>query len=388
MWAHTALLLAVLITSMGGLFLSPERVAAEDWITGDSLETRLSRSLSLTWHGRQLRDGLDSLADSQQIAIFLDRRVDPNQEIELTVRDEPLQAALVKTATAAGASVSRLGDVIYIGPPDTANKLRTLAHLRRERIKKLPEARRRKFLQRHSLKWPRLGTPQDALAKIEATYGIEAVSDTRLPHDLWPKVSLPPLDLADQLTLVTATFGQTFEVSASGERWRLAEIPAEVTIDKTYTVPRGVKDLPKEVKDVIGDAHAEITNGRLHIRGTIENHERIMAAVRSLNQDKSNQTAKKKVLAGANASESIDDKRVTLRVSEARLSALFNHVEDQLGLTVSVDPAVAERNISLDTRVSVDVSEATVDEFFAALLKETGLTFQREGRAVNIAPAE
>ena len=66
------------------------------WKTGPQFRQQLDAKLSLTWSERQLREGLANLSQSTGIAIFLDRRIDPNQPIELSASEEPLQLVLAK----------------------------------------------------------------------------------------------------------------------------------------------------------------------------------------------------------------------------------------------------------------------------------------------------
>jgi hypothetical protein len=64
------------------------------WKTGPALRKQLDASVGVTWPERPLRDGLTSLSRNTGVCIFLDRRIDPDQTVELTVRDESVQRVL------------------------------------------------------------------------------------------------------------------------------------------------------------------------------------------------------------------------------------------------------------------------------------------------------
>ena len=77
--------------------------------------------------------------DDQSVAIFLDRRIDPGTPITLTVRDRPVEELLSEIAKGAGAEMTTLGPVVYLGPSQTTSQLATLAALRRMRVSPLSE---------------------------------------------------------------------------------------------------------------------------------------------------------------------------------------------------------------------------------------------------------
>ena len=92
-----------------------------------ALDRALEQPLGITWHARGLRDGLARLSQETGVAIFLDRRIDPDQELTLQKAPTPLETLLGEIAAAAKAQTSRIGAVIYVGPPETVEQLATVA---------------------------------------------------------------------------------------------------------------------------------------------------------------------------------------------------------------------------------------------------------------------
>ncbi|MBN1910167.1 MAG: STN domain-containing protein, partial [Pirellulales bacterium] len=79
----------------------------------------------------------------------------------------------------------------------------------------------------------------------------------------------------------------------------------------------------------------------------------------------------------------------TVTVRKERLSVVLRKVTQQTGLELKINQAVLRRaGISLDQRVSVDLTNVSVDELLKALLSQAGLTFQREGKVVTVRPAD
>lgn len=312
-----------------------------NWLTGRDLDQRLDRSVSVTFSGRELRNGLSSLATQQKVAIWIDRRVDPHQKIDLAIRDLPLGETIQELARHVDLSSTRLGPVIYVGPITTAEKLATVVQRQRAQIKNLPGPRRKVLLARRPLAWHERATPQQVLAQIGDGFQIAAIDVDKLPHDLWPANSLPPLDLAEQLTLVTAGFDRAFRINRKGTKWRLEPMPEDISDAAKKKTPAASQRSPA-----------------------------------SRQQDK-------------DTDETIPDrKRITLRVEDVRLRTLLRSVEQQLSLSIDFDERLQADESTLNQRVSVDATDATIDEFVAAVLQDTGLSHRREGRKIRISPAK
>src|SRR5437868_8034533 len=137
--SHNRLIWAALV----GLLLASRGVSAEQpvaWKTGAVFNRQLREivpSPGVTLRGSALRDGLDRLSRAYGVAAFLDRRIDPDQHIDFTARDIPLESLWLQIAAAAHAETAVIGSVVYIGPHDTAALLPTTAAMRRQDITRL-----------------------------------------------------------------------------------------------------------------------------------------------------------------------------------------------------------------------------------------------------------
>src|SRR6186713_1086691 len=81
---------------LGGAVCCGQEAVA--WKTGAALRKQLEASVSVTWGERPLREGLVNLTRSTGICIFLDRRIDPDQLVELSVRDQSVEHLLDQLA--------------------------------------------------------------------------------------------------------------------------------------------------------------------------------------------------------------------------------------------------------------------------------------------------
>jgi hypothetical protein len=197
----------------------------------DSVSTTSWKPLSnhCEWGSNPLRKALDSLARSQRVAIFLDRRVDPGQPIDFSVRNETLREVIQRLARSLQLGVSRVGPVVYLGPPETASVLGDIVELRRSEIRRWPTVTSKRLLTVRPVAWHELAEPRELILQLARQSQLEIEGLEHVPHDLWPAVDLPPLDFAEHLSLLLAGFGLTFEVNQTAPRIRLTAMPTTGT---------------------------------------------------------------------------------------------------------------------------------------------------------------
>ena len=119
---------------------------AGEWLTGPELIRHFSDPVDLVWSENPLRDALASLARVQNVAVLLDRRVDPGRKITLSLKQSPLGETLAAIAMAGESSVTLAGPVAYFGPAGPTAKLRTLIFFARRGSAKIAARRREDFL--------------------------------------------------------------------------------------------------------------------------------------------------------------------------------------------------------------------------------------------------
>ena len=64
------------------------------WATGRQLSQTLAQPIDVFWSNNPLRRAMTSLSRAQQVAILIDRRVDPGQRLTLNLQNVPLETIL------------------------------------------------------------------------------------------------------------------------------------------------------------------------------------------------------------------------------------------------------------------------------------------------------
>ncbi len=223
-------LVAVAIWSHAPVFDTVSIAGGVDWATGVAVHEKLVQPINILWSGSPLRNAVENLSHAQRVAILIDRRVDPGQKLDLTIRAQPMEAVLAAIADHCGLGVSQLGNVIYLGPRPVAQRLQAIAAALEKAVRQLPRPAQRKFLDLRPIAWPDLATPRDLLAQLARQNGITIAGLDQVPYDLWAAADLPPLSLIDRLTLIAVQFDLTFKVLGGGTRLESVRIPEDLPV--------------------------------------------------------------------------------------------------------------------------------------------------------------
>jgi len=354
---------------------SPTRAAGvAGLLTGAQFDRQMQQVVGAAWSGVPLREAVRDFCGAQRVAVLLDRRVDPGQEIRLVAADLPLRQGLERIATDRGLGMTLVGPVVYFGPPEVAAKLRTLAALRDEEVRRLPPAAQRKFLLPEPLEWDDFATPRELLERLAQQAGLSLAGLEQVPHDLWAGAELPAISLVDRLTLVAVQFDLTFAVSAKGDAITLVAVPDEVGLVRSYPGGSRPEEVAEKYAALAPDARIKVAGSTVWVKALLEDHERLSGTRRPAPPPDRHPP-------GGPAETRIE----RFRVAEVPVGAVLESVCRRLGLQLAIDEeSLKAAGASLEQRVSVQVEKATVDELLEAIVRHTPLTVRRRGSVVEV----
>jgi hypothetical protein len=345
--------------------------------TGPELAETLTRRVGFEISGDSRRDALQMIAKQFHVALFLDRRIDPDFPITYRTQKTPLGTALEEMVLQFNAAITWLGPIGYVGPASEVRKLQTLRALTHRQLAELPEAAGQRLLQKHRLQWDRLTTPAEIVQSIAGTYQLQWEHPERLPHDLWAGGNFPVTDCATQLTIVLAGFDCTFQFGAAGSSFALKPIPARVTISRAYALEGRERDQAiGRWKRQFPQAEVRREGQRLILTARVEDHWQVDPA------QKPADTPDPK----SPAASSVGRQVYTLRV-EASLEAILTALARQTGLSlVWQRQAIETAGIDVKQVVRLDVNQVPLEALLRELLKPVGLVSIRKGQQLTIAP--
>ena len=106
-----------------------------DWVVyaQESPSLELNKKLSATWKDKELKAALQRLANTQQLAIWLDRRIDPQQKVNLEFKQATLRQLLEEIADRSNLGFCPFGNLLYVGPNTAVQELPLLAKQSKEK---------------------------------------------------------------------------------------------------------------------------------------------------------------------------------------------------------------------------------------------------------------
>jgi len=358
----------------------PVSVFAAEPLAGKPFEAALDQKIGRSWTGQDghiLRNVLRQLADSQRVSIVLDRRIDPTQSIELTLPPTPLRDMVSTLARKVDCGTSIVGNVIYVGPTDSAKKLRTLVELRNaDRTRLTGRNRPAALTQPKTFVWQELDRPRDMLQQVAEKFQIEIDGLDKLPHDLWAATSLPQVTATEALSLLLVQFGSTFEFVPNRAAVRIVPIPERVFVERSHRVLANSPVSHDAARQRFSEVDFEQAEGKLIVRGTVEQQAEIAAWLRTGNQKTTKPTDKP-----------LRDRHFkTLQQKNVALGEIIKTFI-VYGIKIEYDPEqFANGGISLDQKIDIDEKDIYAEKLFRKIFEPRGIEVTIEGETVRLTP--
>ncbi len=126
----------------------------------------LHRIATIHWQRVPLREALGRLHGVFDESVFLDRRIDPGMRVSLDIEASSAEEVVAAIAAQHHLGVGRLGPLVYLGPPGTAERLASVAAARSREVNRLPADWRASLAQKKPVAWPRLSEPRRLVVSL------------------------------------------------------------------------------------------------------------------------------------------------------------------------------------------------------------------------------
>jgi len=329
----------------------------DDWHTGKRLDRFNQAPVSASWADAPLRDVLGSFSASQKVGIFLDRRIDPSQLVNIAAKNVSPERFLWKIAGTQGIGVCRLADIYFFGPPQTTACLPTIW----EQMERQSARQRRTYQVKWERKAPLASSSvviiKPLLEQLANEHHFQIENPEAIPHDVWAPLKLPRTSLGGRVGIILAGFDKWFERSKDGTSIRIVDFPAIKTASlKTETLadPRAIS---KRMKVEFPELKITGTSKRLSASGApLEIAKLRRALVNS-------QTVK---------AVALDANRFNLNTQAPRGSILAT-IAHQLSKKLKFTP---EFQPMMQAEIQLQVKDATLDQLLDETLKGTELRYE------------
>jgi len=412
---------AILLTFIGCLTLLPTARSVGDTtsplFTGVRLRSELQRPINITRPDVPLREIIARLSELHHIAILLDRRIDPDQRIDVQLSQVTLNDGLELLARQVDADAGIVGSTIIIGPGDALDRTRTdivIQVLSLSRSSIIAQQRfNRNVYSSKTIQWDDLQSPSDLVQMIVEEFAFTVPDSTlmfdefdssreqlktipvrrdlilsgidRIPHDLWAAGVMADVTVVEALTLVAAQYDLTCNWNLEATSVRLAPARGRQTIEKRYTVsPQRYKAVKLQLQEeaplanIVSMGPGFTPQGRyMMFAATVGEHERIKAILTGDPDKQQDDTPDQGPL---------QNRTFTLTTERASVIAILRTLESQ-GTNVEYDAdALVAVGIDLSQKVTLSLNKATADEFFQALCEPLGLDYEIDGKTVRLTP--
>ena len=342
--------------------LAQDSVSAPvQWRTGRDFDEFSKSPISVSWQHAALRERLEQFARSQQMAIVLDRRIDANLELDLTVKNVSIEQFLLRVSQAAGIKFCRFGDCYYLGPAANAERLLAINAI----LTSGRQSQQSKFGRKSAIAWPMLSTPQDVLQRWADENNLETQNAELIEHDLMAELNVPAMRLDMRLALLLSQFDLWFRQNKTKQLVTIVEPPQNLTASLRLSGYDVDKLLLDRVRDAAPKCDVAITKGTIKVSGPANELEMARNIV---------------IESFEPPQRDLSDKRFQLNVENKR-GLILSAVSDQLGLELAVED---DCDSILEDVVLLKVKDATVDVLMTAILKGSSCVYEIDGTTLRI----
>ncbi|MCA9042050.1 MAG: hypothetical protein KDA65_16980 [Planctomycetaceae bacterium] len=361
-----------------------EEVTLQQFVTGNKLIQKLEEPLTVSWDHAELRTILQQLSATTDVALVIDRRLDPHFPITLSLANRPFLEILVEVGRQSRAELSVQSNYLYLGPPQAARNLRTVIAQKEEELKEaltgVDSLTRRQMTRRTDLIWDDLTTPLEVIRKISGEYTLKLSDSDQIPHDLLTKCHLPSASLSQQLCTLLIQYDLCYGWDEFGKSFRITPFPEDVSLRQQHRVPKSRRD---QVERELA-SHPELKwnwgkNNQLELIGRVEDHEWLISLLfpkRGGGNSVVNQGVK------------LSLQRFTLKQEGVSVVSVIDELQKS-GIEFQFEPAeFGDRFRERKDKVDLNLQEASPEELCQQLFGKLPVKYEVLRDKIVLQPAE
>ena len=303
------------------------------FLTGKAVAAGMEEMAGWSAEGVSLQSQLENWQTQARIRVIRDRRLDPNQIVQLssmTGNRARMLDALVEDLSGTGWVLQE--DYVYFAPVNRAFRLPALMEIQRKVIqevqKKMTPADSSQVTVRLNPRWQRLSSPRNIVLSSALDIGLVIENPNVIPHDLWDRDSWPAMTFGEQTTLILNQFDLMLQPSDIPGSLRVTPVDWSFQSEVTYAFPVEQRSaIEAAARDIVPDAKIRWARGNARVIGSLRDH---LWFRRRLNETQ---------FGAKNTGEltvSLKTRIFTLTVDRASLRAVIANFE-QNGITVQVN---------------------------------------------------
>ncbi len=344
-------------------------------------QARLSMPARMNYEHAPLRGCMAQLAERFQFSYWIDRRVDADKPLSITLTDSTLGECLAGLARQCEADVGLVENVITIARPQHLASMQYVAVRLHDQLSKTA-GDKGKQAQLKPLLWSDLITPRELAEQLNRQW--QANVEIELPHDLMNAGQLQPCTLATQYTLLYGGFDRCV-AGKQIDQLRVVAMPKAGTWSTIYP-SSSIND--KNVAAVRTDypqSQLQKTGNQWTMAGSTAAHLRLLAAVPAAPAPGRNGRGSRSSdsQSGSPTADALGQQRYTIsKIEKQPIRTVLTALGAQLGLDVRWDTSVTQNQML--KAVTLEARDSKLDDILAGLAQQSELEISRKEQVVEV----
>lgn len=328
-----------------------------------------------------VRDALMWLSQDRQIAVTLDRRIDPSHLVRTDLQAPFFDMGISQLVQPAGAGAVVAGETVFVTTPELTSTFRTRIALAQRELETLPDrnlTRQLELSRKTATRWEPLSSPRSILLDLAERYEVQIENINDIPHDLWDSGTIANADFTTAALWIAAQYDMDLKW-IDHDHARLVPAHPNPELEQEHVFRgRTVEQVQSLILHQFPDAQLRWGRDRVRFSGRIEAHEAVaeMLGLRAPRKPSSPVVA-----------TSLANRRFTLRMNNRPVVELIDLLEKQ-GIEFNRNPELlAEAGIDLTKPITLELQEATIDSLLTQACTPVGLTYEIDGTRISLLPA-
>ncbi|MEM7478591.1 MAG: hypothetical protein AAF483_26710 [Planctomycetota bacterium] len=319
------------------------------------------------WENKPLREGLQELSSSHRLALWIDRRIDPNTPLTLQAgRSATLTSVLKQIEDQTNSEMGLLEGVLYIGPEGILPRLQRAQILLHDQVSSANNGR----VDQSLFSWEELSTPSGLLQAVAEKFDTPVQGE--LPHDLLHAGNAGSCSMTTQLILICSGFDVIPKFSSASSSFTL--VPLQIGTSWSCTYQR------EQLGPIVERSSALSKLARTH-RGKVRRNGQLLEVhgPSALHQA----LLSKPVQQVAADASSLSQKTVkSLEVRGKSAEDVLKNLALSTGINLKWEASVSAEQRA--TTVGFKIENVSIDDILELIGEKTGLKMSRTGFDVTI----
>lgn len=345
--------------------------------------SKLFKAIDLTVETKPVGEFLSSFAAEQGIEIVIDGRVDATATVRGRFKRSFVERILHDAAKFANARMSVAGEVVYIGPQESADRVAAAAVKSKQALAANENIDADAWKQKRSKKWNDETTVQSLVVELAKQLQV----NVKNPDDLDVKAragSVKSATAADLLSVWTALADQTWSLDESAKTIVISSLPEDARLERRVKTP-SPKEASRRAENYRALSESALS---IDVKGStvvLGGPWSALWAAERVDREETLAIAASKTQKPGKGTKTANAKRYNPTFKNVTLAQFAETIADHTKKSVEFDEdSLVKAGKSKDLRLNCVATGVDLEEMLALALDPLDLRFRVEGDKIVI----